>query len=168
MIRTHSAPARRFALALVAGAGLSACGSDSTVTSPGSTDLTPDVVAAMDEAILDEYRAEMTYRTVVEDFGEVLPFANIVNAEVRHSDALASLYLRRGLAVPADPWTAGDIPPFASIPEACRVGVVAEIDNAAIYDGYLSLELPADVRQVFQSNRDASVERHLPAFERCS
>ncbi len=168
MIRTHSASARRFALALMAGAGLSACGSDSTPTSPQGTDLAPGVLAAMDEAILDEYRAEMTYRTVIDAFGEILPFANIVNAEVRHSDALAGLYLRRGLSVPADPWTAGDIPVFDSVPEACQAGVVAEIDNAAIYDGYLSLELPADVRQVFESNRDASVERHLPAFERCS
>ena len=44
----------------------------------------------------------------------------------------------------------------------------AEVENAEIYDRYLDLPLPADVRTVFENNRDASIERHLPAFERCS
>ena len=168
MIRTPSASARWLVLALLLGTGLSACGGDSTATSPEESDPAPEVLEAMDEAILDEFRAEMTYRTVLDTFGEVFPFANIVNAEVRHSEALAGLYLRRGLPVPADPWTPGDIPVFASVAEACQAGVAAEIANAAIYDGTLGLALPADVRQVFQNNRNASVQQHLPAFQRCS
>lgn len=127
-----------------------------------------EVLAAMTEAIQDEYRAEMIYLGVIDDFGEVRPFANIVYAEVRHSDALALLFLARGLAVPASEWNTEELPAFAALSAACQAGVQAEIDNAAIYEKYFSLDLPADVRQVFENNQAASLNAHLPAFERCS
>ena len=57
---------------------------------------------------------------------------------------------------------------FSSLQDACGAGVVAEIENAAIYSRYLELPLPSDVRTVFESNRAASLDKHLPAFERCS
>ena len=47
-------------------------------------------------------------------------------------------------------------------------GVVAERENIAIYDRLLPLDLPVDVRQVFENNRAASLFNHLPAFERCA
>jgi hypothetical protein len=74
----------------------------------------------------------------------------------------------RGLAVPQSRWSPDEVPGFASATEACQAGVVAEIENAEIYDRYLDLRLPSDVETVFQNNRRASMENHLPAFERCS
>ena len=176
MLRARNHRPAPAGLALILAAGLAACSETPTDLESATADdaaallaATPaSVLDAMEEAIVDEYRAEMTYRVVIETFGQVLPFINIINAEVRHAEALALLYQRRGLPVPANEWTAADIPVFASVTEACQIGVVAEIDNAAIYDGYLDLDLPADVRQVFQSNRDASVYKHLPAFQRCA
>lgn len=165
----------RLVLALATVAGVAACSGSPTDVQPGEDDAqsllaaTPAaVLQAMGEAIRDEYRAEMTYEVVIDAFGAVRPFVNIINAEVRHSEALATLYGARGLPVPGNEWTAADIPAFATLASACETGVVAEIENAAIYDGYLSLDLPPDVRQVFQSNRDASVNNHLPAFQRCA
>lgn len=152
-------------LAIITTAG---CTSDGTVVTPTADALSPEITAAMSEAIADEYRAEMTYEVVVSTLGQVPPFTNIIRAEVRHSQALASLFQRRGLAVPVNPWTPEDIQVYASISAACAAGVEAEIANAAIYDGYLALDLPFDVRQVFQNNRDASVFNHLPAFQRCA
>ena len=93
---------------------------------------------------------------------------NIIGAEVRHSEALARLYVIRGLPVPESRWASDDIPVFSSMPDACRAGVVAEIENAEIYSRYLELPLPSDVRLVFENNRAASLDKHLPAFERCS
>jgi hypothetical protein len=54
------------------------------------------------------------------------------------------------------------------VPAACAAGVVAERENIAIYDRYVGLALPQDVRQVFESNRAASLNNHLPAFEQCA
>jgi hypothetical protein len=76
------------------------------------------VLLAMEVAIQDEYKAELIYEGVVDDFGPVLPFQNIINAE--------------------------------------------------IYEGYFDLDLPSDVRFVFENNQWASLERHLPAFQRWS
>ncbi len=131
--------------------------------------LDDEVRLAMDTAIQDEYRAEETYRQVLRDFGEVAPFTNIVNAEQLHSEALATLYIARGLSVPASGWNRNNVPRYASVREACAAGVVGEEENIALYDGWLGeLDLPADVERVFTNLRDASRDNHLPAFERCA
>jgi len=150
----------------LAGLGLAACGDEPTGPSPVGEDL--EVIAAMEEAIQDEYRAELIYLKVVDDFGEVLPFSNILFAEERHSTALSRLFEARGLSIPVSHWGPEEIPAFTSVGDACDAGVTAEIDNAAIYERYFSLDLPADVLRVFESNRAASLYNHLPAFERCS
>jgi len=160
-------------LAILAVAG-SGCGGDSP-TSPASPvvigasqDLTGEALVATSAAIQDEYRAEAVYARVLEEFGaDAMPFAQIVNAEVRHSDSLADLFLKRGLQPPASEWSPESAPSFVSLFEACAAGIAAEQANIALYDGSLSLDLPLDVRTVFANNREASLERHLPAFESC-
>lgn len=45
-------------------------------------------IAALEEALLDEYKARATYNKVIEVFGLIRPFSNIVEAEGRHVQAL--------------------------------------------------------------------------------
>ena len=159
----------RFVMAVLSIAvtiGLVACDDDSSAVAPVMEDQV--LLAAMEATIQDEFRAELIYQRVLDDFGSVLPFNNIINAEVRHSEAIASLYVTRGLPVPESRWASNEIPSFSSITAACQAGVVAEIENIEIYDRYFDLPFPEDVRKVFTNNRAASLERHLPAFERCS
>jgi hypothetical protein len=130
--------------------------------------LPSEVAAALERGILDEYHAEQIYLRVIEDFGEVLPFTNVVYAEVRHSDSISRLYVNRGLPVPGNPWNRDNVPRFRSIPEACRAGADAEEQNVEMYEQLLRLGLPFDVRTVFTNNRRASLENHLPAFRFCS
>jgi len=153
-------------MALVVSIGFSGCDSDSTPVSPEMQDSA--VLAAMEEAIQDEYKAELIYEKVIDDFGSVRPFANIMGAEVRHSQALARLFEARGLPVPTSLWSEQEIPRFSSLTEACQAGVTAEIENAEIYEKYFGLDLPSDVRMVFENNQRASLENHLRAFQRCS
>lgn len=155
---------------VIAAVLISACGTD-TPTSPtpvGGAALAPQVQLAMEQAITDEYRAETIYQGVIDDFGTVLPFVNVLTAEQRHSTSLARLFEARGLPVPANGWTVATVPHFASVPMGCTAGVTAEHENIAIYDRLLPLDLPVDVRQVFENNRVASLFNHLPAFERCA
>lgn len=155
-------------LAAASMAALSGCGSASKITDlavPNQAELAQALV----DAIQDEYHAEEVYQGVLTDFGEVAPFSNIIGAEERHSSAIARLFESRGWDVPASNWNAANVPHFESIAEACQTGVSAEIANVAVYDGLLAdLMLPSDVVRVFESNRAASLERHLPAFERCA
>ncbi len=162
---------RRLILVSVVLAALgAACDSDSpTAPSPATGPaLTSAVRLAMEEAIADEYRAETIYTGVVADFGASAPFTNILTAEQRHSTSIAGLFVSRGLTAPVNTWTLATVPHFATVPAACTAGVVAEQENIAIYDRYLGLDLPSDVRQVFESNRAASLFNHLPAFQRCA
>ncbi len=153
---------------VVAVLGFSGCDESSSPASPEMEMQDHAVLAAMEETIQDEYKAELIYEKVLESFGSVLPFVNIINAEVRHSEALAGLFEIRGLPVPQGKWSDEEIPGFSSLTEACQAGVTAELENAEIYEKYFSLNLPSDVRMVFENNRRASLENHLRAFQRCS
>lgn len=118
------------------------------------------------EALDDEYKARATYRKVIEKFGPIRPFINIVEAEERHVAALLTLFDRYGLPVPEDRWPASVTAPDTPA-EACRCAVEAEKDNMALYDRLLAATQEPDVRRVLQNLQSASRDRHLPAFERC-
>ncbi len=169
------------ALLAVVAIGAMGCGSD-TATAPATltpevagTDpgtgifgtITAEVLEALNRGIQDEFHAEAVYMKVIEDFGEVQPFYNIVYAEERHSEAIAKVFTNHGLPVPASEWNIGNVPSFASLSEACAGAVEAEIENIALYDELLTWDLPQDVRNVFTNIRAASLEQHLPAFEAC-
>jgi len=130
--------------------------------------MTAEIVQMLEEAIQDEFHAEMIYRRVLADFGQIRPFSNIVNAEVRHAASLALLFDRYGLEVPESKWNLENVPAFDSVREACQAAARAEIANIALYDVWLAGTLPEDVRFVFENNRRASADKHLPAFNRCS
>jgi hypothetical protein len=142
-----------------------ACGDDPNPVTPGEPD--EDLEAVMTTAIQDEYHAEAVYLKFLEDHGDVLPFFNIVVAEVRHSTSIGGLFESRGWAVPPSEWSSGNVPAFATLAEACAAGVEAEQGNIALYDELLAQELPFDVLRVFENVRAASLNNHLPAFEQC-
>jgi hypothetical protein len=124
------------------------------------------VRASVEEALADERRTEAAYAAVVAGHGEVRPFSNAVHAEGRHAAHLEATLAARGLAVPRPP-----APPAAAagtVAEACAAAVDGERANVALYDRLLAAgPLPGDVRSAFERNRWASLEHHLPAFERC-
>lgn len=114
-------------------------------------------------AIEDEYNARAEYEKIIEKFGPVKPFTNIILPEERHIQALIPLYTSRGWAVPADESAAHVVVPD-SIKQACEIGVQAEINNIAMYDHFLKQNLPSDVKKVFNNLKAASYN-HLNAFQ---
>jgi len=147
---------------------VSAAGCDSSSSPTAPTRVDPAPLTLMARALQDEYHAETIYQGVVNDFGPVLPFSNILIAETRHSTAIGRLYASRGLPTPVSEWTIDRVPRFDSLPAACAAGAAAERENIAMYDELLAADLPLDVRQVFTNNRAASASSHLPAFESCA
>jgi hypothetical protein len=130
------------------------------------TALNETEIAALHEALDDEYHAWATYSQVIHDFGLVRPFSNIRDAEARHTEALLNLFERYGLAAPPNPWP-GKVERYPSLRDACIAAVEAEIANAALYERLLASTERSDILSVFRHLRDASQERHLPAFRRC-
>jgi hypothetical protein len=117
-------------------------------------------------ALEDEHRAWATYDQVIRDFGPIRPFVNIRESEARHINALHGLCRRYGIAIPTNPWI-GKAERYASIAAACKAGVDAEIENAALYDRLFASTKRRDILSVYSRLREASEQRHLPAFRRC-
>jgi hypothetical protein len=121
----------------------------------------------LDAAIDDEFKARATYRRILEHYGPVRPFVNIVESEQRHIAALETLYSRYGLPVPEDPWP-GRVELPASLGDACCAAVLGERENAALYDRLIgAVDAYPDVQRTLRNLRAASQDNHLPAFERC-
>ena len=120
----------------------------------------------LNRALMDEYHARNTYRKIIDAFGTVRPFSNIVEAEQRHINFLLPLYEKYSIPVPAEPETPETILP-KSMEEACRISVQAEEENISLYDELLAGTEEPDVIAVFQQLQSASRDHHLPAFRRC-
>ncbi len=130
--------------------------------------MSTSIADALIEALADEYKARATYRYVINTFGPIRPFVNIVNAETRHIEALIPLFYRYGVPLPPDDWSLRITKP-KSIEEACRTGVAAEIDNVKMYDRLLKATAGyPDVQRVMTRLQRASAQHHLPAFRRCT
>ncbi len=122
---------------------------------------------ALIDAINDEYKAHATYQKVIDQFGQIRPFANIIRAEETHIQYLLPLFEKYGVAVPEDTWY-DKVGSFASLQEAAEGGIQAEIENADMYDKFFAFVEEEDIVTVFTLLRDASREKHLPAFQRAA
>lgn len=115
------------------------------------------------KAFDDEVKAYETYSAVIEKFGAVFPFVNIVQAEQTHQNALLAMAEKHNIAL------IRNVPEEISIPntlqECCELGVAAEIQNIQLYDKLLLHvnEYP-EVQDLFYRLQAASFNNHLPAF----
>ncbi|WP_072622472.1 ferritin-like domain-containing protein [Spirulina major] len=152
------------AIALGALWGGVAIGQQTPAQSTGRIDA--QTQAAMIAAIEDEYHAHAFYTAVIEKYGAVRPFTNIVQAEERHAARLQTLFEQYGLPVPPDTF-AGTVAAPQSIAAACAMGIEAEILNVQMYDEFLTWVSEPALRDLFSQFRRVSSEKHQRAFERC-
>lgn len=125
------------------------------------------VVEAMTAGWLDESEAALTYQAIIDQFGAVRPFTNLLAARQQHMAAHEAMFARYGLDAPAP--VAVETPAFASATDACAAALAVENASVGLYDGWLAAvaDYP-DLTQVFTNLRDASLSQHLPALERCA
>lgn len=121
---------------------------------------------ALIDAINDEYKARAVYQKVVDTYGDVRPFSSIIKAETTHVELLLPLFEKYGVVVPEDNWYE-KVPVYATLQDACQGGVDAEIENAGMYDEFFAFVQEQDILDTFTRLRDASQDKHLPAFQRC-
>ena len=138
----------------------------STAEAATNTSLDAPTQQAMIDAINDEYHARAFYNAVMDKFGEIRPFSNIVHAETRHAERLSQLFKRYGLPVPEDSF-AGKVEAPETLEIACQMGVEAEIANVKMYDRFLDFIQERDLRDTFTQLRYVSQNNHKVAFERC-
>ena len=122
---------------------------------------------AMVAAINDEYQARSFYTAVIEKFGEVRPFSNIVQAEDRHVQLWNALFNKYSVPIPEDTF-AGKMQAPETLQAACKMGVEAEIANVKMYDNFLTFVKEPNLRAAFTQLRYVSQNNHLRAFQRCA
>lgn len=115
-------------------------------------------------AMEDEYLAHAEYNAILLEYGNQNPYSNIIKAEETHISMLTPLFDSYNVPLPSDTASTYVITP-ASLLEAAQAGVDAELKNIQMYDLFLQQELPDDVKSVFTSLKNASMQ-HLSAFER--
>lgn len=116
-------------------------------------------------ALQDEYMAQAEYQAIIDVYGEVRPFTNIILAEGTHISLLLPLFETYGVTVFENTASDNIIIPD-SITSALATGIQAEEMNIAMYEKFLSTsDLPDDLREVFTYLRDASIN-HLEAFSK--
>lgn len=126
-----------------------------------------DLAAALQRAIIEERHARATYQNVIDALGPVAPFRPIVTSEETHAAALETVARTHGITLPADAEPGAPLP--LTIAAACAMGVDAEKADVQLSD-----DLPPEVagypgvQRVFTALRSASVDEHLPAFQRCA
>lgn len=111
-----------------------------------------------------EYAAAASYQAVLDEFGQVEPYATILSAETRHADALVRQLERLGEEVPENPYI-GQIPAPADLQSAAEAWAEGEVANVELYDFLIAQTDDAQLIKVFENLRAASADSHLPAFE---
>ncbi|MBK7404575.1 MAG: DUF2202 domain-containing protein [Phycisphaerales bacterium] len=122
--------------------------------------------ASLLAALADERRAGALYQAVIDRYGRIMPFANIVHSERMHANHVEQLMAARGIEIPVDT----TVIPVEEIPgtvaEAYRAGVEAELENIELYDRLITGVDDEAVREAFRQLRSMSEQRHLVAFRR--
>ena len=129
--------------------------------------LTEAEVESLQAAIMEEYMAYNTYAEIIDAYGEVIPFNRIVNAEQKHTEALIRLANYYSVEVPENTGQTFDLS-FTTLAEACQVGVEIEtLDGADLQKLISETENPNLIR-VYTNLMNASLNKHLVAFEACN
>lgn len=112
-----------------------------------------------------EYAALASYQAVLDEFGQVEPYATIKDAEARHAEALVRQLERMGVETPATNPYLGLIAAPGDLQSAAEAWAVGEIANVELYDDLIDRSTDERLTGVFDNLRRASAESHLPAFE---
>jgi hypothetical protein len=111
-----------------------------------------------------EYAALASYQAVLDEYGQVEPYATILAAESRHADALIRQLERLGTEVPENPYL-GQIEAPADLQSAAEAWAEGEILNVELYDYLLTQTSDSQILKVLNNLRSASLDSHLPAFQ---
>lgn len=111
-----------------------------------------------------EYAAAASYQAVLDKFGQVEPYATILQAELKHINALTRQLERAGVVVPENPYLGNLVAP-ENLRLAAEAWAEGEILNVAMYDELLAQAADTSLIRVLTNLRRSSQESHLPLFQ---
>ncbi len=121
------------------------------------------IFETLDATLRSKYRTCALYRMVLQAFGPVQPFKDLLKIEEKYRMILAGLARRYGHAMPVDEWE-GQVAIPVSFVEACEEAIQLELENDRLYLARLDIcEEPA-LRRVMMRIRNVSQMSHQPSF----
>ena len=126
--------------------------------------LTEAEVVSLQAAIVEEYMAYNTYSEIIAEYGQVVPFSRIALAEQQHTEALLRLANYYNVAVPEDNGQTFNFA-YTTLAEACQVGVEIETADAEDLQKMISETENPNLIRVYTNLMNASLNKHLVAFE---
>lgn len=121
-----------------------------------------ETVQAMYE---EEYLAQSTYEKVVEQFGKIRPFVNIINAEKNHVKAVERLADTKGITL-ADKMV--EVEEFVSLDDAYKAAIAIEKEDIEMLEAILKDDTLDEYTKTVYGNLLKGSKNHLEAFEKAS
>lgn len=127
--------------------------------------LTPEETEFLNTAYKDEAKCQYYFQKIKEKFPDA-GFTKILNSEQNHVITLEGIYNHYEIAIPQNlDFSALVIP--ATLEEACRTGLKYENENVEMYKNFLTSVTDKYLKTVFEDLRDITINRNIPAVEKC-
>jgi len=125
-----------------------------------------DLIEALRAAQRSVFKTCATYRMILQVFGPVPPFREMLLVEQRHRTVLTGMLRKLGAAAPIDDWETRAAIPVTLI-DAGEDALETAMAHAALYERlYEQMRDPA-ARRIFRRMRNISRDIHQPALRRC-
>lgn len=129
--------------------------------------LTDQEIQALRDALDAAYQSWAACDGVIQRHGLVRPFGRIRLAEAQHIQKLWRLLLHQALPVPPNPWQGRPGADELSLAEACLAGSRRERSRQSLLTQLLQEVSSPSLRRLLEAGHQLSVQRQLPAYERC-
>lgn len=128
--------------------------------------LTPEETEFLNTAYKDESRKIYFFKKVIEKFPNSTGFAKILYSEQNHASTLETVYNKYEIELPKDMDFSSVIIP-STPDEACTIALKFENDNVEMYQKFLKSVTNAFLKTVFEDLKDITINRNIPAVEKC-
>lgn len=119
---------------------------------------------ALNSALRSKFKTCALYNMVLQAFGSVQPFKDLLKIEEKYRMVLEGLARRYKVSAPSNEWE-GQIAIPVSFVEACEEAIELERENEGLYLRLLDdVEDPA-LRRVLMRMRNVSQISHQPSFK---
>ena len=122
------------------------------------------VLSALDSALRSKFKTCALYRMVLQAFGPVKPFKDLLKIEEKYRLVLTGLARRYDRPSPADEWE-GQVAIPVSFVEACEEAIQQERENDRLYTSLLDQIADPAQRRVLMRMRNVSQISQLPSFK---
>lgn len=127
--------------------------------------LTPEEIGYLNSAYKDECRDQYFFKKAYEKF-PASGFAKIMNSEQNHISTLESIFNKYEIEIPKN-LDFSDVVVPAVLDDACAMGLKLEKENVEMYQNFLKNVTNNYLKTVFEDLRDITINRNIPAIDKC-